>query len=246
MNLKIMRWQELWAIGKKMIESPLFDRLRNLSEEIRSIFDAYMDPVDNPKHTADLNGWSDWFWENDVIRKAHLKTIEPVGKNKLWLMHINVFPQFDVDLPILGLDIVANPKKISGCFCDYSPLHDRPHIYLDKFQLETKDLTWSRDREMPDWAKEIFSENIVGAGSIREGYETDQLCQMAMSVIQFYMLEMNNPQYQKLDCLNTKEAQNKYCRNQKMNKMLHSSILAMGVPEDRKNQYVEQVLFEEC
>ena len=94
-------------------------------------------------------------------------------------------------------------------------------------------------------SKEIFSENIVGAGSIREGYETDQLCNMAMSIIQFYMLEMNNPQYQKLDCLDTKEAQNKYCRNQKMNKMLHSSILAMGVPEERKNQYVEEVLFEE-
>jgi hypothetical protein len=30
-----------------------------------------------------------------------------------------------------------------------------------------------------------------------------------------------------------------------MNKMLHSSILAMGVPEERKNQYVENVLFEE-
>ena len=45
--------------------------------------------------------------------------------------------------------------------------------------------------------------------------------------------------------LNTLEAQNKYCRNQKMNKMLHSSILAMGISEERKDQYVENVLFEE-
>jgi len=27
--------------------------------------------------------------------------------------------------------------------------------------------------------------------------------------------------------------------------MLHSSILAMGISEERKNQYVENVLFEE-
>lgn len=240
-----MRWQELWVIGKTMIESPLFDRLRNLSDEICNVFDSKMERYENPKHTSDLPGWTDYFWSNDVIRKAHLKTIEPVGKNKMWLMHINVFPEFDIDLPIFGLDIVANPNKVSGCFCDYSPLHEREHVFLDKFKMETDKLTWTRAREMPPWAQEIFSENIVGAGSIRNGEETDQLCSMAMNLASFYCMEMNNPQYSKLDCLNTKDAQNKYCRNQKMNKMLHSSILAMGISERRKNQYVENVLFEE-
>lgn len=231
-----------------MIESPLFDKLRELSHEIRSVFDAYMDPYDNPKHTADLNGWEDWFWKNDIIRKAHLKTIEPgYGNNKnLWLMHINIFPQFNINLPIFGLDIVSNPNKISGCFCDYSPIHDSgPHPYLMRFKFETEGLSWTRAREMPDWAQEIFSENIVGAGSIREGIETDQLCQMALNLSRFYCMEMSNPVYQKTFSLDTKEAQNKYCRNQKMNKMLHSSILSMGITEERKNQYVENILFEE-
>jgi len=94
-----------------MIESELFDKLRNLSGELRRLFSSYMQEVENPKHIADLEGWSDYFWESDTIRKAHLKTIEPVGKNKLWLMHINIFPRENVNLPIFGLDIVANPKK---------------------------------------------------------------------------------------------------------------------------------------
>lgn len=228
-----------------MIESELFDRLRDLSVELRNLFSRSMTLYDNPKHTADLEGWSDWFWSSDTIRKAHLKTIEPVGKNKLWLMHINIFPQFNINLPIFGLDIVANPQKISGCFCDYSPITEGSHPYLDKFKLETQGLSWTRAREMPDWAQEIFSENIVGAGSIREGEETDQLCQMALNLATFYCMEMNNPQYQKTFSLDTRKAQNKYCRNQKMNRMLHSSILAMGISEERKNQYVENVLFEE-
>lgn len=228
-----------------MIESELFDRLRDLSVELRNLFSRSMTLYDNPKHTADLEGWSDWFWSSDTIRKAHLKTIEPVGKNKLWLMHINIFPQFNINLPIFGLDIVANPQKISGCFCDYSPITKGSHPYLDKFKLETEGLSWTRAREMPDWAQEIFSENIVGAGSIREGEETDQLCQMALNLATFYCMEMNNPQYQKTFSLDTRKAQNKYCRNQKMNRMLHSSILAMGISEERKNQYVENVLFEE-
>jgi hypothetical protein len=227
------------------MESELFDRLRALSSALVSLFDKSMTRYDNTKHTADLEGWKDAFWRSDTIRKAHLKTIEPVGKNKLWLMHINIFPQFDVDLPIFGLDIVANPKKISGCFCDYSPTSERYHPFLDKFKLETSGLTWTRAREMPDWAQEIFSPNIVGAGSIREGEETDQLCQMAFNLASFYCMEMDNPAHQKVGGLNTRDAQNKYCRNQKMNRMLHSSILAMGISEERKNQYVEDVLFEE-
>ena len=96
-----------------------------------------------------------------------------------------------------------------------------------------------------DQSQEIFSPSIVGAGSIREGEETDQLTSMALNLAQFYCLEMENPVYQRDKNLNTIEAQNKYCRNQKMNKMLHSSILAMGISEERKNQYVEEVLFEE-
>jgi len=228
-----------------MIESELFDTLRDLSFRLRSLFGEHMEEYKNPKHTADLKGWSDWFWKSDTIRKAHLKTIEPVGKNKLWLMHINIFPQPHINLPIFGLDIVANPKKISGCFCDYSPITGGHHPYLDKFSYETEGLTWTRARVMPDWAMEIFSPNIVGAGSIREGEETEQLCSMAYNLASFYCMEMNNPTYAKDKELNTLEAQNKYCRNQKMNKMLHSSILAMGISEERKDQYVENVLFEE-
>ena len=228
-----------------MLESPLFDRLRDLSQTIIGVFDSYMTRYDNPKHIADLNGWEDHFWQSQYIRKAHLKTIEPVGNNKLWLMHINVFPRCDINLTIFGLDIVANPNKISGCFCDYSPITEGSHPYLDKFKLETQGLSWTRAREMPDWAQEIFSENIVGAGSIREGEETDQLCQMALNLATFYCMEMGNPVYRRGLDLDTKEAQNKYCRNQKMNRMLHSSILAMGISEERKNQYVENVLFEE-
>lgn len=230
-----------------IVDSELFDQLRKLAARLIDDFDSSMTRVENPNHVhaGDLPGWSDYFWESDTIRKAHLKTIEPVGKNKLWLMHINVFPQPHVNLPIFGLDIVANPKKISGCFCDYSPITEGPHSYLDKFKYETEGLTWTRARVMPDWAMEIFSPNIVGAGAIREGEETEQLCQMAINLASFYTIEMGNPIYRQDKELNTIEAQNKYCRNQKLNRMLHTSILKMGISEELKDQYVNKVLFEE-
>jgi hypothetical protein len=43
----------------------------------------------------------------------------------------------------------------------------------------------------------------------------------------------------------TKPLLNKYCENQKMNPHLHRSILAMGISEEDKDEYVNNVLFEE-
>ena len=113
-----------------------------------------------------------------------------------------------------------------------------------KFRTMTKDYEWKKARVMPDWALEIFSPDIVGAGAIKDGDETDQLTDMALSLTRFYTSEMDKDVYRKPET-NTKDAQNKYCKNKKLNRMLHSSILSMGISEERKNQYVENVLFQE-
>ena len=228
-----------------LVETPLLKQLRKLSLDFREEFDTYLTPYYNRKHIHKFEGWEDYFWESDVIRKCHLKTIEPSeSTTNLWLMHINIFPHTHVDLPILGLDIVSSPTKISGCFFDFSPTTPTRHQYMDVFEMLTKDLTWKKERVLPSWAKEIFSEYIIGAGSVREGPETDQLRQVTLRLLRYYVQGMDDPRFVRED-LDTKEAQNKYCRNQKTNVQLHKSILAMGISEEDKNQYVENVLFEE-
>jgi len=230
-----------------MMESELFDRLRDLAQQLCSKFDEHLDKYYNYKHiNMDfLPGWDDHFWKSNQIRKAHLKTIEPVGKNKMWLMHINVFPNVHCDIPIFGLDIVATPSKVSGVFCDYSKTHDglSTNLMQTYFHETVKDLSWKRERELPPWAKEIFSVDMMAAGSVKVGEELDQLCQTAIRLTSFYLESSARVPIVK-NLIDTTEAQNKYCTNQKMNKMLHSSILAMGIPEDVKDQYVDNVLFE--
>lgn len=228
-----------------LVETPLLKELRKLSLDICKEFDTYLARFENFKHIHRFEGWEDYFWQSYVIRKCHLKTIEP-SKNttNLWLMHINIFPHTDIDLPILGLDIVSSPTKISGCFFDFSPTTPGRHPYMDMFESVTKNLSWKKERQLPDWAKEIFSEHIIGAGSVREGPETEQLKEVTLKLISYYLQNMNNPMFEK-ENLDTRKAQNKYCRNQKTNVQLHKSILAMGISEEEKNQYVEEVLFEE-
>lgn len=104
-------------------------------------------------------------------------------------MHINVFPEANIDVPIFGLDIVASSNKISGCFCDYSPTNESTsqQEYLALFKDITSNLKWKRERELPPWATEIFSKDMIAAGSIREGEEADQLCIAVKTLVEFYI-----------------------------------------------------------
>lgn len=228
------------------IASPIWDKLRVFAEEVESIFDKHMTRFDNPKSTQTFEGWSDKFWTSDTIRKCHLKIIEPTPENpKLWLLHINVFPKSEINIPILGFDIVAGPNKISGSFFDFSPVEkqDVIHPYISYFQGLTSDLSWKKPRELPEWALEIFSPHIVAAGNITSDEEIDQFTQIGLSAVDFYMHGINDERYY-TDKSFTSE-HNKYCANQKLNVQLHRSILSMGISEEAKNEYVNNVLFEE-
>lgn len=222
----------------------LIDQCREVAVALRQTFDMELVPYTNSKHIHDFDGWQDDFYTSSKIRKAHIKTIEPAGKNrKQWLLHMNVFPNPNIDAPIFGLDIVATPNKISGVFCDFSPTTENQTQFTDLFTEITKTLEWKRERELPPWAQEIFTEEMIAAGSVKHGPETDQLILAVGYLTEAYfnfVSELSpNPD------LDTTKAQNKYCFFQKQNKMLHSSILSWGISEEDKDHYVHEVLFEE-
>lgn len=227
------------------MDTPLLNTLRELSDKIIALFDRHLDRFDNERHINEFEGWTDLFWQSDSIRKAHLKIIEPIeGKPKLWLIHINIFPSNLLHYPILGLDVVAGPNKISGSFFDFSPVSDETHPIITTFGLATRDLVWKKERELPDWALEIFSPYMVAAGNVREGEETEQFCDVALKLISYYLEQIQHENFwanggDHLDW------HNNYCINQKKNKQLWNSLRAMNLDEDKINQYVNDVLFEE-
>ena len=223
------------------MQTKLWDNLENLSDKIYSIFDGKFQKSDI-NFDLDFPGWADYFWESRSIRKCHLKIIDHREQRNLWLMHINIFPRETVDLPILGFDIVSGPKKITGAFFDFSH-PNKNHDLLTSMGKTTSDVSWKKPRELPEWANEIFSENMIAAGNIREEYEIDQLCDVSLNLINFYIDNIDS--YDINHNTNQKHWLNTYCKNQKLNPHLHKSILAMGISEDDKNYYVNKFLFEE-
>jgi hypothetical protein len=218
----------------------VWNQLIKLSEEIEQIFDTHLTqyPIDEP---IGFDGWKDTYWKSDQIRKCHLKTIDNRETQRLWLMHINIFPKTTSNLPILGFDIVAGQSKITGSFFDFSPVCN-DHPFHDHFEAKVKNLEWNKPRELPDWAKAIFSKNMIAVGNLRSSEEIQQLSDVCLDLIQYYL---ENAGKFEVNAGDFKLNQNYYCSQQKLNPHLHRSILAMGISEQDKNRYVEKVLFEE-
>lgn len=219
----------------------LWNKLIDVANEIEKLFDTHYERQQVDMAQFNFDGWDDKFWSTEDIRKCHLKTIDRREDKKLWLMHINIFPQSKVLLPILGFDIVAGPGKITGAFFDYSTPFDHP--YLDYLEMVTKNNTWSKPREIPEWGKNIFSSDMIAAGNVREGAELDQLLESAYELTRNYVVHTKTNAF-KVD-LDLKDYHNMYCAQQKKNPHLHNSILALGVSESDKDRYVNEVLFEE-
>lgn len=219
----------------------LWNKLIEVSKEIEKLFDDHFDRAEVDLSPFKFEGWEDKIWSTDTIRKCHLKAIDRREDKKLWLMHINIFPQRNILMPILGFDIVAGPSKITGAFFDYSTPFNHP--YLDYFEKVSTSLKWNKPREMPDWGKNIFSTDMIAAGNIREGDELDQLLEATYDLTRNYV-ENSSTNAFKIE-LDMKDYHNLYCRQQKKNPYLHSSILALGVSEEDKDRYVNEVLFEE-
>jgi hypothetical protein len=218
------------------------DKLKQFASNITELFNKYLEPYHNEKHTQKFDGWQDNFWKSNIIHKCHLKTIDLLETRKLWLLHLNIFPRDGIDLPILGCDIVAGPNKISGAFFDFSPVLHHDHPLCEHFNNETNNFTWKKPRELPDWAKEIFSDHMMAIGNVREE-ETDQFVLATEQLICYYLENMDEESVEA--SFPTKDILNKYCVNQKKNHQLHNSILAMGISEEDKDYYVNNVLFEE-
>lgn len=228
-----------------MSDISLWNNLNRFADEIRAEFDndlvRYEDPrYEEVKEHPGFEGWVDTFWTGPNIRKCHLKTVEI---DKQWLMHINIFPEDYVNYPILGFDIVASHRKATGSFFDISTTSDNYHPITDIYKEHVKNLKWKRPRKLPEWAQQIFSDDMLAIGALDNGPELDQLMQISMKIIKVYLMMSSDPNLKGDE--STKTGLNKYCHYQKQNPHLHRAISAMGISDEAKDLYIENILFEE-
>jgi hypothetical protein len=187
-------------------------------------------------------GWVNRTWKNEYIRRAHVDVVDVREKKGLWMMHVCLFPELTNGGPIYGFDVIAGENKVTGAFHDFSPLLQKDHPLTNWFLNETKWFKPSKERELPDWAKAIFSGGMIAAGNVRDEKELNQICTLAVDNLANYIDKIRNH-----DGEATKEdvikAQNYYCEHQQQNPHTPRVMQSLGLPEDDIKLFCQDNLF---
>jgi phycocyanobilin:ferredoxin oxidoreductase len=223
--------------------SKVWDTLINIQHLLESefertgteIFEPGMDRFNQP-------GWINRVWTSDHYRRAHVDVVDARETKGLWMMHCCIFPHIHNPAPIYGFDVVAGKNKMTGCFHDYSKAGDDHHPMMTWFADEVAKLEWRKPRALPEWATNIFSASMVAAGNVSDEAELDQITAMARTTLAHYLEtvgETNNT------AVNTTEAQNYYCLNQKQNPHTPRVMVSLGLSEEDVRVFIQECLFPE-
>ena len=221
----------------------IWERLIKLEKEIIEVLDKHLVEYKEPgMDRFNKPGWTNRTWSNMSIRRAHVDVVDARETKGLWMAHICLFPMKKNGGPIYGFDIIAGKSKITGAFHDFSPLLKKENPLTRWFIEENKWFKPSKVRELPDWAKAIFSEGMIAAGNVREERELEQICTLALSNLNAYIDKIGhyNSDSNEEDVI---RAQNFYCENQQKNPHTPKTMQSLGLPEEDIKLFCADNLF---
>ena len=223
----------------------IWDRLSQCKDDIIEILDLTCSEYNEPGMSRFNNeefGWVNRTWKNEYIRRAHVDVVDVRESKGLWMMHVCLFPELTNGGPIYGFDVIAGKNKVTGAFHDFSPLLQKDHPLTNWFLNETKWFKPSKERELPDWAKAIFSGGMIAAGNVTEEKELNQICIMATDNLANYIDKIRNHagEAAKEDVI---KAQNYYCEHQQQNPHTPRVMQSLGLPEEDISLFCKDNLF---
>ena len=221
----------------------IWERLIKLEKEIIDVLDKHLIEYKEPgMDRFNKPGWTNRTWSNMNIRRAHVDVVDARETKGLWMAHVCLFPMLENGGPIYGFDIIAGKKKVTGAFHDFSPLLQKEHPLTKWFIEENKWFKPSKERELPEWAKAIFSGGIIAAGNVQEERELNQICTIAVSNLNAYIDKIGqfNTDSKREDVI---KAQNYYCENQQKNPHTPRVMQSLGLPDEDIKLFCADNLF---
>jgi phycocyanobilin:ferredoxin oxidoreductase len=173
-------------------------------------------------------GWDNYRYVSSHFRIAH---IERYSDKNLEVLHITTFPNNNNPNPIFGFDVITTDKKPLAAFLDYSPT-------LNKTTYKS-DITFNTLYNLPDWAKNIFSEDAIAI--IPSEDDLNVLAKVVEDAYSKYLdLCIEVVPNMELDLI--KNHQNYYCEQQQKNERTFN-VLKAKLGEDRARYFMSTILF---
>ncbi len=221
----LMIWDKLIDLQEKII-----NKLDTVAQEYNEFG---MDRFNQP-------GWINRVWTSETRRRAHVDVVDARNTKGLWMMHVCLFPQCTDTAPIYGLDVIAGKNKVTGFFHDFSPTVAPNHTMIVNFGKVVSQYNWKKERELPDWAKAIFSPHMVAVGNVNTEEELDSLIELSYNNLEDWL---SYYRYTKCDYDLGKDAQNRYAHYQKQNPHTPRTMTALGLNETDVKLFVQECLF---
>lgn len=219
--------------------SLIWNKIENLAHTIEQKFKETGTQV---SENESKYNWYNAIYTSSRYRRAHIEIVDNRQTHKVYILHCTVFPHFNDPSPIWGFDAVCGPNKITGAFHDFSASGDKEHFMMDWFKSQSELVQWKKERNLPEWAQMIFSPAMIAAGNISDETELDQLCNIGVNSLDYYLKNVGITQESGADF---HMAQNRYCYYQKQNPHVINSMVAMGIEKNVMETFVKEILFPE-
>jgi len=222
--------------------STIFDKLKQHATEMEDIISKRAFLLDS----GDQYSWTNKVYQSTWARRAHMDIIDAIDSKKLYMMHICVFPHINDTAPLYGFDIIAGTNKVTGAFLDFSPIGDVDHPLCKYFADLVAPTEWSKPRELPEWARNIFSKQMVAAGNINTDFELDVILNLSKQSLIYYLdnIKAHRPAITNVE-YNFTAQQNYYCQQQKCNPHTPRVLKGLGFSEEMAHDFIHKELFPE-
>ncbi|HCU98662.1 MAG TPA: hypothetical protein DGM69_04870 [Chloroflexi bacterium] len=188
--------------------------------------------------------WRNYVFESVFYRRAHLDAVET---DKLYMFHLCIFPRIFNPAPIYGVDVIAGKNIVGGAFHDFSKAGDEEHYMMKWFQNKVKPYKWTKTRELPEWAQNIFSPGMVAVSRTKEPQDYVNFCELAVENLEYYLTELeisHNTSFETSD-KDYIEEQNWYCKNQKLNPHTPKVMRNFCEDDETVRKFIHECLFPE-
>lgn len=225
--------------------SIIWNHLIQCQNEILSIFDKYCEEFEEPGLAAfnqPDNGWVNRVYRNQYVRRAHIDVVDARETRGLWMMHVCVFPALNNDAPIYGFDVIAGKNKMTGAFHDFSPTVNFDHPMIQGYYDSVEDFIPKKQRELPEWARNIFTEKMLAAGNVNTEEEAVAIINIALNNLRAYFEEIKDFSGNAEPGM-VSAAQDYYCHNQQQNPHTPRTMKSLGLPEEAVDIFCRDMLF---
>ena len=225
--------------------SIIWDRLIECQDQILEIFEKHADEIEEPglsHFNQPDNGWINRVWANKYVRRAHIDVVDARESKGLWMMHVCCFPVLNNDAPIYGFDVIAGKNKMTGAFHDFSPSSNPDHPMIDGYRESVEEFIPSKQRQLPEWATNIFTDKMLAAGNVKTEEEAVAIIDIAIANLNAWFDEVPLSDGDG-NCEIVAASQNYYCHNQQQNPHTPNVMKTLGLAEEDVDKFCTDMLF---